>query len=416
VRPSGLGTRLVPAAGPGITDTTIYLGWLFSSQGGAQNRALGVADAAPTYDARDVLNAVIDHANRHGGFAGRRLKPIYYDYDRNNAASVEDQAACALWTQDHKVFVMTGFHEILTTCAEKAHAVAISAGGATSATFKRFPHLIDPDVISLDRLGAVTASGLYKAGYFTGKLGLVTWDDRNYRDAIAKGYLPTLAARGIKPVDIAYIGAPASQGALPDMAAAVSSAVAKFHSEGIDHVIVQDGPPANSFCSNGCLTLVWADAAKSQQWYPRYGQNANNAPGFAGYPPDEMDHALAIDQADSDPSNDKGWRTNAARTTCFKIQADAGLPVSSSHKVDEAIAALYCDYVFFLQRVINRLSVISNDAFMRAAEGLGTSFPNAFVYGSKFLPGKHDGGDMVRTEEYSASCQCLTYQGPPYYP
>jgi hypothetical protein len=129
-----------------------------------------------------------------------------------------------------------------------------------------------------------------------------------------------------------------------------------------------------------------------------------------------MDKALAIDQGDYDKSKDEGWHLNATREKCFKLQADAGYPVASSNANDEAIAAQVCDFVFFMQRAINSSTVVSNDAVIEAAGKFGTSLGSAIVYGTKLVPGRRDGGDMVRTEEYFDSCKCLKYSGPPYYP
>ena len=88
---------------------------------------------------------------------------------------------------------------------------------------------------------------------------------------------------------------------------------------------------------------------------------------------------------------------------------------SSSNTNDEGIAAIYCDYVFLLQKVINQLSAVGADEFIGMAEHLGKSFPSAFVYGTNFFPGRRDGSDMIRTEEYLNSCRCLKYKGPPAY-
>src|SRR4051812_10814835 len=95
-------------------------------------------------------------------------------------------------------------------------------------------------VPSMDSNAVVTANGLFNAGYFAGKLGMVTWDDPDYRYTMTQGYLPTLASHGITPIETVYIGVPQQLGALGDMSSAVSSAVAKFKAEGIDHVIIQD--------------------------------------------------------------------------------------------------------------------------------------------------------------------------------
>jgi hypothetical protein len=259
----------------------------------------------------------------------------------------------------------------------------------------------------------VTVNGLAKAHYFTGKLGLVTWDDPTYKLAMTDGYFPALAQNHVQVAQTAYIMVPQQIGALGDMTAAVSSAIAKFKSLGIDHVIIQDGP-AGVWAGTG-LTFEWMNQANSQRYYPRYGQNTDNSPGWDVLPADQMDHALAIDQSDYDKKFDEGWHVNRFREQCFKIQAEAGYPVASSNANDEFIAGISCDLTFFLQQVMNGgLSQITNDAFVNAAQRLGTSMPSAIVYGTKLSPGRRDGGSLVRTEEYLQSCRCLKYKGPPY--
>jgi hypothetical protein len=406
-------SRFVAARGPGITNSTVYIGVGYSSQSGAGDKAIGAAGAAPSYDLRNVYNAVIDYANAHGGFAGRKLQALFYDLNLSSDFNTQLQAACAYWTQDNKVFDLPGGYDITDACAEKAHAVAIGPG-ATQTVFTKYPHLVSIHFTAFDRLGQLTVVGVHNAGYFTGKLGLVTWDDPNYREALRVGYIDTLRAKyNITPAQVAYISIPQDIQALGDTTAAVSSAVAKFKSLGIDHVMIQDGN-AGVFSGDG-LTFEWMNQAKSQRYYPRYGGNSNNSPGFVANPHDEEDPELAVSDSDSDPSDDAGWHTNATREKCFKIEADAGYPVSSSNTNDEGLAAIACDEVFFTQRIINSLSVISADTFVDAVQHLGKTFPSAFVYGTNFFPGRRDGSDMVRTEEYLNSCQCSKYKGPPEY-
>jgi hypothetical protein len=52
---------------------------------------------------------------------------------------------------------------------------------------------------------------------------------------------------------------------------------------------------------------------------------------------------------------------------------------------------------------------------VKVVTGFGTSLGSAFVYGTKFFPGRRDGGDMVRTEIYKQSCRCLQFLGKPYW-
>jgi hypothetical protein len=408
----GGSSGLVPSRAPGVTSSKVYLGIGYSSQTASADRAIGASGAAPSYDSRNVVNAVIDYANKHGGFAGRQAQAIFFNVNLTEDKNTQDQAACAQWTQDNKVaLIESDASTILDACAEKAGAV--SAGTGTGATFRQYPHLIDSDGIALERLGSATASGLYRAHYFAGKLGLLTWDDPRYRATISDGYMPFLNSHGIKVWDTRYIAVPQQVGAIADMSAAVSSAVTRFRAEGIDHVIIQDGP-AGVWAGTG-LTLEFMNQAKSQHYYPRYGENAYNSPGWSGLPSDEMNNALAVSDTDSDAKYDKGWHTNQARVKCFKIEADAGYPVHSDNVEDEGLAAQYCDMILLFQRAMNHVSVISSDSLVQAVAGFGTSLESAFVYGTKFFPGRRDGSDMMRSEIYKQSCQCLQFLGKPYW-
>jgi hypothetical protein len=403
-------------AGPGITATTVTIGVETANQSAAADKAVGAAGAAPSYQYNDVVNAVIDYANAHGRFAGRTMKALYFDYNLTDDQSVQDQAACSYWTQDHKVFAIPGVSDVTRACAEKAGAVSLISGNSVSSTYKRFPHFVDPISIRLDRLGPMTVNGLYKAGYFTGPVGFITWDDPNYKDAYQHGYLPAMASHHLSFKDKAFVTVPQQVNALGDMSAAMSSIVTKFRSEGIDHVIIQDGHAG--VWAGGGLTLEFMDQAESQRYFPRYGQNTDNLPGSAELPSDQQDKAIAIMDTDSSPKNDVGWHQNAQRELCFKIEADAGYPVSDSNDNDESLATQACDMVFFLQTVLNRMPAnnLTSTAFVQAVAGLARSWPSATVYGTQFAPGLRDGSAEVRKAEYSASCSCLNYSGPPYYP
>src|SRR5205807_8218870 len=194
-------SKFIAAGGSVITSKYIYVGVGYSSQSAAADRALGAGAAAPSYDTRNVYKAVLDYANKHGGFAGRLVKPLYYNFNLTDDINSQLQAACAYWTQDHKVFVLGGGYDIIDACGEKAHTVNIGPG-ATAETFRKYPHLIDPIGIRFDRLGQVTVVGLHKAGYFSRKLGLVTWADPNYRASLTLGYIATLPRSHLTPAQL----------------------------------------------------------------------------------------------------------------------------------------------------------------------------------------------------------------------
>jgi hypothetical protein len=409
----GRAGRLTPAAAPGVTSTTISLGLEYCSDCSTSNAALGATGASASYDSRDVNNAIIDYANKHGGFAGRQLKAVYYPIQTSSDRNTQEQSACEHFTRDTKVFAISVMSEIMQSCAEKAGVLGINGGSPeTSGTFSRYPHYIDPSGMAFDRMGSVTVNGLSSQHYFTGKLGLITWDDPTYRLSVTNGYLPAFSRHHISlatpPV---YVAVPQQIGATADSSASIQSAVTKFKGKGIDHVIIQDGP-AGVFGGGG-LTFQFMNGAQQQRYFPRYGGNRYNLVGASIYPTSQEDHMLSVDDSDYDPKYDTGWHPNAARVSCFKIETDAGLPPKPGNINDQYYATTGCDMVFLLQRILNRVSVVSTDAFVQSMSGLGTSFASATVYGTFFSSTRHDGSDYVRVEEYLESCSCIRYTGPP---
>jgi len=410
-RAAGPGQVATTAVGPGITPTTIHLGLMYTKDAAAAAAAVGAAGASPG-DLRVYYDALIKHINSHGGVAGRKLSPVYYGLDTQSSRGVtgEDAAACAHWTQDNKVFMMSGGRDSLNECAERHGAVTLAYGNETAETFKRFPHYLDPISFRLERVGSLTVESLAKRKYFTGKFGLVTWDDRNYKKAVNDGYLPALKQAGVTPAQIFYAPTPQAYGDLGAANAAIQNAVLQFQTKGIDHVVVQDGPAG--VWGGGGLTIQWLNAAESQQYRPRYGMNTYNSPGFQGLPATQQRNMLSVTWSNLTAASDAGWKTNATREACFKIMRDAGVALTTSN---QNVAAIICDSLFLFKRVADRLTTLTNDAFIAAAERVG-AFPTASVYGASLKPHKHDGGDLVRNGHFDVGCTCVVFDGKPYSP
>ena len=172
--------------------------------------------------------------------------------------------------------------------------------------------------MNLVRMGPVTVDGLDKQGYFDkgAKIGMLTWDEPTYREALQKGFIPALSSQGLRlATDPVYLTPPQTYQELATTSAQVNSAVLKFESAGVDHVMMLDG--AAGVCGVGCIGFEFMQRAKAQHYYPRYGFNDNNAPaagydaGF--YPADELSNSLAVGWDDLDKSYDRGWHVNATR-------------------------------------------------------------------------------------------------------
>jgi hypothetical protein len=416
---TGPATVTAGAVGPGITATTIYVGAAYFPDAANANAALG-ASGANAGDQRDYYNAVIDDLNKRGGVLGRKVVPIYSEYKAASTDSfdVQSESACNTWTKDHKVFVLMFRGRVLQECARKAGTLITSGTGEPGPVYSRLPNLIDPGEVRLERLGQATVSGLGRQKYFSpttewpsGKVGIISWDDANYRYGVSNGYLAALKRLG-KTADAAFIAEPQTAGAISDSSAAVSSAVLKFRSAGIDHVFIQDGP-AGVFGLGG-LTLLFLQNAKSQNYYPRYGFNANNVPGYSIYPADQQHGMLAVDYTDYMPEQDAGIGANPARSRCLAIMAKYG--VTANDQTTRGTAAQACQDIWFVESLLRRASQPTLQGAIAAAESLGTSFQSPFTYGTRLGRGRHDGAELARTAMYDDTCSCMRFTSRPYAP
>ena len=247
-----------PTNVPGVTASKIFIGEVYTKNQGAANSQIG-AGGLNQGDARDPYNVMIDEINKSGGLDGLQIDPVYFGYDAtsNQTSDQQDQAACAKFTQDNHVLLISDTGPIVNECAAKAGAVQFgTGGGALPETYQKYPHRVDIDGINMVRMGVVTVDGLRREGYFSsgGKVGLVTWDDPAYHEALDQGYIPELQKAGAtlasSPV---YLRVPQTANELGQTSADASSAVLKFKSQGVDHVLLLDGPAG--VCGGACVTL-----------------------------------------------------------------------------------------------------------------------------------------------------------------
>jgi hypothetical protein len=418
--PTGLpggtgGTRGVPAAfAPGITDTTIYIGSYYQTNQGAANAALG-AGGLDQGDARKPQNVVIEEINKAGGLAGRKIVPIYAEFDATSRESVDqqEQAACAKWTQDNQVFAILLSSPIIDECAKRAGALELGYGAAVPETYQRYPQRIDIDSMEMVRMGDVTIDGLAKQGYFgeRPKIGLVTWDEPNYRQGIDQGYVPALQRRGLSlDIPTAYVRVPQSTPELGQTTADISGVVLRFRSRGIDHVMILDGPAGA--CGGGCLTLEFAQQANSQRYTPRYGFNDMN---FAKdleeqglLPRSQAQGSISVGWTSLNASYDEGFRKNAQREKCYALMREHGIDMGNVNSQAAALEA--CTTLWFLQLLVSRVrGAITVNAMVSAVNRLGFGYTSPNSYYNYFSPTRHDGAAGVRIMYYVDSCTCYRF-------
>jgi hypothetical protein len=399
--------------------------------GAAANAALG-APGITQGDMRADEQILIDDLNAHGGIAGRKIVPVFHAVDAtsNDTADARGEAICADFTQDHHVFVaFTGSEPAaMLTCLMKAGVVVVQddLSLADSQTFTDNPYYVMVSELSIDRLARTEVSALSAQDYFSGwdpalgaarptkgKVGVITWDLPAFVRTTKNVLVPALAKAGYPPdaADTVYIAPPQRTSDEGAAAAAVSNAVLKFRSDGVDHVIVFD--------SSALLTLFFLENAQSQHYFPRYGVSSQNGPqallDSGAVQKEQLRGSVGIGFVpviDITPSEDpdSGPLANDSRRRCIKLMTDHGQKFSDANA--EAVALTLCNVWWFTRDVFNHAGGALNRAgFLKAVSALGTSFESGLTFGTRFSDTQHDGASMVRYYGYDEACGCMHYRG-----
>jgi hypothetical protein len=419
---STTGTSAVTSA-PGVTATQIRVGIMYTVNGDQAAKSLGYNLSRG--DENKNWQAVIAEVNARGGVAGRKLVPVYFPYDGTQSAATQEQAECAAFTQDKKVFVVltTGSPDF-TACLDRAgvlHATTGSYVGHDRDFYRRFPTFLEQRP-SQDRYQADLVAALVRQKYFGGwdtvngapgtgaaKLGVVVGDRSDYTRPLEQVMLPALRRAG-HPVDPTlvfrvplYTGAP---DAAP-IAAATKNAVLRFQQSGVTHVVILD--------ANGTITAVFAQNAQSQLYFPRLA--GTSASGFQ-----QLYDLGALNAKQINGATGLGWTptldlaagqgdkylSKAAPECLSVIKRRTGQTFSSTTAA--GVATLACDAVFPLATALKHLSgPLTRLSAVRALE----SFPGTLLAASiprlSFSPTRHDGlltgFDMV----WDTRCTCIRY-------
>ena len=423
----GVGTV---TSGPGVTAKEVYVGLLYDKNADALNSAAGIG-AISSGDSKANTEAIINDINKHGGVGGRKLVPVYANFDSTSTQTLAQQyaAVCQQFTHDTpRVFAVEGAigDEAFRQCLSKAGVAILSASlpSLGQADLLRYPGLIEQGYANVDRLAAYQVTPLVQQQYFTPwdsvngrpaatgtvKVGILTYDDRVFANAVDRYLVPALKRLGYDPqvARIAQITTAADYGS---QGAAVKSAELSFAANGVTHVI--------PFESNGGLSTFFLPNARSQHYYPRYGissasayqalldaglvenKQMTGAVGFGWIPVVDL-------HASDDPDN--GPYSNVSRRHCVTVMKDSGITFTSGNA--EGIALNSCATLYLLKTALDRTPAqITLGTFIGKVESLGTSYQNPGGLGQEFRPGRHDPSNKAYHWRYVEGCTCFRYEG-----
>jgi ABC-type branched-subunit amino acid transport system substrate-binding protein len=420
--------------GIGVTPTKIYVGVTYSTGNDAANAALGTN--ITTGDQQADAQAVIDDINAHGGVAGRKLVPVWYDFQSTDARpyAVIDAEACARFTQDNHVFAVAGdgITDNFPACVTKAGAMIVSSAssiiGPDQAFFDRFSYLFNVGFLTQERMMGEEVRSLVRQQYFSGwnsvtakpapgsaKVGIISFDTPSWNTPLDNVMLPGLRAAG-HPVDatnVQRVTYPSDNDQVAGSVAQIQSAVLKFRQNDVTHVIVLD--------ANGSMTLHMLNNMRSQQYYPRLG--VNSATGvqalYDGYAQDakSFNGAVGIGWAptlDLPQGKSDGYFTQRTKDCIKMVERRTGQHFADTNSATVALG--YCDQLYLLAEAINRAVGGVNRASASAAiEALGGRFPAAGTHGVFFSPTRHDGIEFGYDMRWDSSCTCVKYVRGPFH-
>lgn len=402
---STTGPTVTPTTGP-VSTAPIPIG-VYTVQGFSAFVS-SIGGNASTGDMQAQAKAMIADINAHGGIGGRKITPVFHDYNVTAAASdvnSEYQAACSAWTQDAHVAAVINItgtvNDLLYECLRKAGVPTIASSELRDARFysKYSSYFYAPGLPNTTRALSTLVDALKSSGFFGAKpkVGVIANDTDSDKASVEDGLKPALKRNGLPLTDYVNI----ANGT--DATAAVRAAALRFKAQGIDRVLFSSYAPVGIFIS----------AANNNGYHPKYGVTSYNGGTLSLptlTPASEFSAISGIGWnvfTDVDAAHDPG--ATPAQKDCYKAMAAGGQVPGSRYEAYSMTD--YCDTFRVLQRAIGKGVPFGISALQSGVEAL-TSFPAATTFRSGFGPGRHDGMRSYRLVQGSSSCKCFTYSGP----
>ena len=391
--------------GFGVTATTIRIGIFVADFAGLQN-VKGFNTGNPEVQAR----AVADFVNSNGGIAGRKVELFFGEMPATSGNwDADEQGVCSFFAEDAKVFAVAytiiSEGRTLQPCLSRhgIPLIAPSGGPHDQRVFDQNPTtLFYTGGLNMTRAGAVYVDGLVAAKFLAAgdKIGLVRPEDETYARASAEGLKPRLAAHGLKLADEAAVNA---QTSLSDTAAEMPPVVLRFQQQAINKVL---------FLDNGTLGPLFVTQAGSQGYFPKYGFTSLSNPNFfvANTPPSTLAGSMGVGWLpglDVDAQREPKMGPSVDR--CTELMARAG--EAGVDRTGVMVQRTLCDSLFFLKQTLDQAPEITPAGLAATTDGLGTSYPSAQTFATRFRPGAHDGAAQARIFAYDAGCRCYQYTG-----
>ena len=390
--------------GRGVTATTIKLGVNVSAPLGPAFAAVGFAGDPAATDERRIAEILVKYINSHGGLHGRKIIPVYNQYDAVGGGTWDSLAAeaCQRFVADEKVFAVISGHvgqtDSLLDCLAKGDTPLIQQNqwpydGKYFNDFKNY--LYQPSRMRPERFVPAWIKGLKDGGYFDAgaKVGIARFDSPVFAriSTLIKNELKKI---GQKVLVEAVLHTPQSVSDFGRMASEFQSAVLKFRQADVDHVLFDEYA--------GEMPFFGLTVAENQRYRPRWAFNSTNLTNTiqAQHDDRQLTGAVSVtwlpgqDIADRhDPRMGKG-----VLAKCYDIIKKGGMVPSRLY------TGIFCDSFLFLEKILSTTNNITPVGMGEAAAKVGTTYESPYTWTTKFGPGRTDGASSVRIVKYTLNC------------
>jgi hypothetical protein len=416
------GVPIVPGGGPvrmgrGVTATSIKIGFNITKNLSAALVAVGFGGSGSgppvVAEERPIVDALVKQMNKKGGIAGRKIVPVFFEYDATQAQGWDALAAeaCATFIEDNEVFAVVSGHvgqtDSLLACLAKGGVPLVQQNQwpYDGEYFNKYagwfyqPSRMRPERWVPQYIGGLKDSGFFTSGY---KLGLIRFDAPVFV-RVEKMIRSELKSRGLSLTDVSVIKTPQSVGQFSAMSGELSNTILQFRSKGITHVIFDEYA--------AIIPFFFLTQAEGQRFRPRYGFTSVNLPGTneQQHGPNQLHGSISVSWLPgqdffADAPKDPRASAGGAYQTCRKIlQDELGIPASRLY------GPSHCDNLFFLDAAMGRTNDATASGLYAAAQGLGTSYDSPYTWSTRFGPGRTDGASKTMLSKYDDGCECFKF-------
>ena len=381
--------------------------------------ALGSQDPR-TNSVKTVVEGFVRAINHAGGLDGRKLVPVEYEWHSGDGSwSTAAAEACARFTQDNHVTVVLdeafglvgGFRD----CLQRAGVFDISnegVGDDVSSATATLNAAVGGFTID-QQYGAVLRQEV-RSGYLTAKnqIGIIVEGCPENERAYSRTLLPLIKSLGLAaPKTYSFNCVDSTAGGASQGQAAISNAILRFRQPPtVDRVMFVS-------IEEAAALLLFGASASSQDYHPGYLLSSNAEAHLAvesgsGFTPDQVPQIHGVG---NQPTNDvnNGKPTTVDRRCLALLRAASVVPANYD---DIGQAEFSCGPFLLLEALLGRTNGDADASSLAQAIGtLGTTFaaPGILDARTRYDSSHHDGGDLVQTFGYVASCQCIKYSGAP---